>query len=314
MVRRSRHAWELHMNDLSSETRVSVYQDITAKISAAIRDGVGEFCMPWHGSGRSAGIPINAATQARYRGVNILALWVEAAIRGFAFGYWASYRQWKELGAQVRAGERGSAIVFYKTVGSNTEEDDEGESRRFVARASWVFNVAQVDGWIPPRTKTVSSFESIKEVDSFVKAIGAEIRHGTATAQYRRDLDCIELPERECFVGTPTSTSTESYYAVLLHELTHWSGAPHRLDRQFGKRFGDRAYAMEELVAELGAAFLCASLGIAVEPRPDHAAYVASWLEVLDRDHKAIFTAASLAQIAVEYLSEASHPKQTTKN
>ena len=99
-----------------------------------------------------------------------------------------------------------------------------------------------------------------------------------------------------------TSSPTEAYHAVLLHELTHFSGAPHRLNREFGKRFGDRAYAFEELVAELGAAFLCSAFGIVNEPRADHAAYISSWLDILDRDHKAIFTAASMAQVAVEYL------------
>jgi antirestriction protein ArdC len=116
--------------------------------------------------------------------------------------------------------------------------------------------------------------------------------------------DIIEMPNRERFIGSASSTSTESYYAVLLHELTHWSGASHRLNREFGKRFGDHAYAMEELVAELGAAFLCAALGIANEPRQDHAAYMTSWLEVLNRDHKAVFTAASHAQKAVEWLAQ----------
>ncbi len=117
------------------------------------------------------------------------------------------------------------------------------------------------------------------------------------------------MPKPEQFVGTPTSSPTEAYYAVLLHELTHWTGAPHRLNREFGVRFGDRAYAFEELIAELGAAFLCSALRIVNEPRADHAAYISNWLEILDRDPKAIFTAAGQAQKAVEYLTEltASH-------
>lgn len=110
------------------------------------------------------------------------------------------------------------------------------------------------------------------------------------------------MPDRYRFIDTKSGTATEAWYATLLHELTHWAGASHRLDRQFGERFGDDAYAMEELVAELGAAFLCGDLGITAEPRADHAAYIDSWLRILKGDRKAIFTAASAANKAAEYL------------
>ena len=111
------------------------------------------------------------------------------------------------------------------------------------------------------------------------------------------------MPDRHRFIGTETSTATEGWYSTLLHELTHWTGASHRMDRTFGKRFGDDAYAMEEMVAELGAAFLCGDLGITAEPRPDHAAYIENWLRILKADRKAIFTAASAANKAAEYLA-----------
>ena len=140
------------------------------------------------------------------------------------------------------------------------------------------------------------------ELEVFIEATKATISHGGVRARYRPDLDCIEMPDRHRFKDSATSTATENYYAVLLHELTHWSGAEHRLKREFGKRFGNRAYAFEELVAELGAAFLCSRLRIGNEPRPDHASYVSSWLKILGNDRKAIFTAANRAQQAVEYL------------
>ncbi|HEY1613096.1 MAG TPA: zincin-like metallopeptidase domain-containing protein [Rhizomicrobium sp.] len=141
-------------------------------------------------------------------------------------------------------------------------------------------------------------------LEAFASATDAVIRHGGAVAQYCCSEDIIEMPDQNRFHGSKTSTPTETYYSTLLHELTHWSGAPHRLDRQFGDRFGGKEHAFEELIAELGAAFLCSSLGITNEPRPDHAAYVAHWLEILDHDHRAVFTAASKAQEAVRYLAQ----------
>jgi antirestriction protein ArdC len=288
-----------------SESKSDVFTSITAKIVAAIEAGAGEFAMPWHGSILSPAFPVNAATDKPYRGVNILALWAEATFKRYISGYWASYRQWQQLGAQVRKGEHGSLIVFYKKVEQEQlalKQEDEGGLPRFVARASHVFNAGQVDGWQAPIPKLKSEVQISKEIAAFIEATGADIRHGVHMARYCRDLDCIEMPNPEMFIGTSTSSPTEAYHAVLLHELTHWSGAEHRLNREFGKRFGDHAYAFEELVAELGAAFLCSAFRITNEPRPDHAAYVSSWLDILNRDTKAVFTAASRAQEAVEYL------------
>jgi antirestriction protein ArdC len=294
------------MNDpVLSKSKFNVYEAVTRKIADAIRQGAGTFTMPWHAAGPGMGIPTNAITEAPYRGVNILSLWVEALTKGYNSCLWASYRQWQERDAQVRNGEHGATIVFFKEVEATEADTDDGNvAPRLVARAFKVFNAAQVDGWTPPHPAHVSDVSPVKEADAFVQATKAEIQHGGAVARYRRIEDCIELPDRQRFMGSATSTSTETYYATLLHELTHWSGASHRLDRQFGKRFGDSAYAVEELVAELGAAFLCAALGIANEPRQDHAAYLTVWLAVLKSDSRAIFTAAGQAQKAVEYLAQ----------
>ncbi len=306
MVRCSRHAWEKAMREsVLSESKFNVYQAITEKIVAAIEAGVGTCTMPWHGSIVPPAFPMNAATDKPYRGVNVVALWIEAHVRRYISGYWASYRQWKTLGAQVRKGERGALVVFYKPLEQDDAEDeaDVGNQRqRFVARASYVFNSEQVENWQPPEPVVKSQVQINAEVAAFVEAIGADIRHGAPAARYRHDLDCIEMPNPEDFIGTSTSSPLESYHAVLFHELVHLSGAPHRLNREFGKRFGDRAYAFEEIVGELGAAFLCSAFRIANEPRDDHAAYVSSWLTILNRDTRAIFTAASKAQEACEYL------------
>lgn len=289
------------MNSVLS--RPNLYEAITSKIIAAIEAGAGRCDRPWHRPGLE--VPLNAVTTNNYRGINIIALWTQAIDRGYASNLWASYKQWQEIGAQVRRGERGSLIVFYKKLDELPfEEGDESLSKRsYVVRASHVFNAQQVDNFTPPPVERLTKFQADQEAEAFIHAIGAEVRHGFAMACYRRSTDTIEMPDRELFVGTATSSPAQSYYGVLLHELTHWTGAPHRLARDFGKRFGDSAYAMEELVAEIGAAFACSAFGIASEPRPDHAAYVSAWLAVLKQDTKAIFTAARQAQEAFEHLA-----------
>lgn len=240
-------------------------------------------------------------------------MWAQAATRRYITGYWASYQQWRKLGAQVRGGELGSLIIFYKKLESNEPSlTGDEEAPRLVVRSSHVFNAEQVDGWVLSQPKLQSQVETNAKIEAFVQATRADIRHGSVIACYRPKLDYIDMPAPEQFIGTLTSSPTEAYYAVKLHELIHWSGAPYRIDRTFGKRFGDANYAFEELVAELGAAFLCSAFGIVNEPRPDHAAYIANWLTILGQNNRAIFKAASLAQEAVEYLRALvhSHRKQ----
>jgi len=301
MVRRSRHARENAMSAVLS--RSNVYEAVTTQIVAAIEAGAGTCVMPWHAGVVPMQMPKNAVTGMPYHGVNVVALWAAASTRRFITGYWATYKQWQALGANVRKGESGSLIVFYKKLDADPpKQEGDQEEPRFVLRSSHVFNVEQVAGWELPQTKRQSQVETNGQIEAFVQATKAEVRHGAIIACYRRKLDYIDMPRPEQFIGTPTSSPTEAYYAVLLHELTHWTGADHRIGRTFGNRFGDADYAFEELIAELGAAFLCSALGIVNEPRPDHAAYIASWLTILGKDNRAIFKAASLAQEAVEYL------------
>jgi len=309
--------------------RLDVHRAITDKIVAAIEAGAGAFQMPWHRPGLVFTIPKNAATQQPYRGSNVLSLWIDAEEKKFEHQVWATYRQWQEAGAQVRGGEKGSLIVKYgewtrktdavavssTTPTSDVESDIDGTKRMF-AKAAWVFNIDQVDAdaalraqVLPSAPARIDLTERLAHVDAFVAAIGVEVRDGGQRAFYRhRDSkgegDFIQMPPRDLFMGTPTSTPTEAYYSTLLHEEIHASGAEHRLNRQHGQRFGDHAYAFEELVAELGAAFLCAELEITNTPRPDHAQYLAGWLEVLKGDTKAIFSAASFATRAVAWLAD----------
>lgn len=283
---------------------MSIYETVTAQIVAAIEDGVGRCIMPWQGVSAPVAMPVNALTEMPYHGVNVVALWAQAATRLYPAGYWASYEQWRKLGAQVRKGERGSLVIFYKKLDQEEEpEAEDGEAPRFVLRRSHVFNFAQVDGWeLPDIATSASPVIPNEQIAAFVEATRADIRHGGYEARYRIKEDYIAMPAKECFKGSPTRSATEAYYAVPMHELTHWTGASHRLDRMKAKRFNERDYAFEELVAELGAAFLCSAFRLVNEPRPDHAAYISHWLKLLSRDNRAIFAAAALAQQAVEFL------------
>ena len=279
----------------------NLYQTVTDKIVSAIEAGAGDWQMPWIGF--KAGLPHNATTDAEYHGVNVLMLWAEAAFSGYDTNQWASYKQWQSRGVQVRKGEKGTLIVY---AGSTIIQDETGEDEarqvRFL-KCSHVFNASQVDGWENPEIVYPDLAERIEGAEQFVSATGAIRQHGGDRAFYSPSCDVIRLPYAKAFKDTELSTATENYYAVLLHEMTHWTGGKKRCDRQFGKRFGDQAYAAEELVAELGSAFLCAQLGITNEPRPDHAQYLAHWLEIMKGDKRAIFTAASAATKAAEYLN-----------
>lgn len=287
--------------------RNDVYEQVTNQIIDCIEQGAGEWQMPWHKSGSGLNRPTNIDTNNDYRGINVISLWASAQVRGFSSGTWGTYRQWQNKGCQVRKGEKSSLVIFYKEFEVEDADAAPGETTfetRRVARASYVFNVDQVDGYEPPeRPAQLNPVVQCHKAEQFLNATGADIRHGGQRAFYRRTDDFIQMPDKTRFQGSVTSTVTESYYATLLHELTHWTGAKNRCDRQFGKRFGDQAYAVEELVAELGAAFLCADLGITNEPRADHAAYIATWLDVLKADKKAIFAAASQAARATDFLA-----------
>ena len=293
------------------EQRFDIHQHITNQIVAAIEAGAGEFRLPWHRSAGSIRRPANVASKKAYQGVNILTLWAAGDEAGYQAGLWGTYNQWVQAGAQVKKGEKASYIVFYKEIsvaaGSNEKgegsEDDNGT--RLFARATPVFAAEQVEGYAPPALPEPqgSPVEPIEAAEAFVAATGATIHHGGTRAFYRRTTDEIHLPPRDAFLGTTTSSAAEAYYSTKLHELTHWTSAATRCNRELGKRFGDDAYAMEELIAELGAAFLCADLGITDAPRADHAQYLDNWLRVLKADKKAIFTAASKASEAVTFLA-----------
>ncbi|MBC9032686.1 DUF1738 domain-containing protein [Sphingomonas sp. JC676] len=275
-----------------------LFQSVTDEIIAAIEAGAGDYTMPWHVG--AAGLPVNAASGRAYSGTNTLLLWAAAPICGYSSSRWATYRQWAELGAQVRKGEKATTVLFWKTLAGDADQalDEAGDARqlRFVARAFRVFNAAQVDGIDDEAPLALNEGNRIERAERFFNQLPAMIWYGSESAFFDQRADMISMPDFTKF------RSAEAFYSVLSHELVHWSGARHRLGRNLKGLFGSEAYAMEELIAEMGAAFLCARLGLSIEPRRDHAPYIDSWLKVLQGDPRAIITAASRAQISVNFL------------
>ena len=304
-----------------AKSRFDIHQAVTDKIIKAIEAGAAgdQWTMPWHRPGTSFALPKNALTDKCYRGINVLSLWIDADEKKYPHPIWATYKQWQVLGAQVGGGEKSSLIVKYgewqpkgdaaqqpATPSSAGENSDDG--KRMYAKAAYVFNIDQVDNYPRPETpELIDTTDRLAHVDQFIQNTKIEIREGGSRAFYCRPLengggDFVQMPPREYFIGTTTSSPTESYYATELHECLHATGSRKRLDRQFGKRFGDNDYAFEELLVEIGAATMCCTLGITSEPRPDHAQYVQHWLTILKGDNRAIFTASAAASKAIDYL------------
>jgi antirestriction protein ArdC len=278
-----------------NQTRISVYDSVTNKIIAQLEAGIAPWIKPWSVASNNSA-DINAISKKEYQGVNRLIL----GMSGYSSPVWASFKQWQDLGGNVKKGEKGTQIVFYSQVTKSEikPNDPNPESSTYaMLKAYYVFNADQVEGVEFDKPEPViSTFNPVPALDERIAKTGAQISHGGGRAFYRPSSDSITIPERSTFL------SESHYYATVLHELTHWSGAEHRLDRTKGKRFADTAYAFEELVAEMGAAFLCADYGIAGELQ--HADYIGNWLTCLKNDNKAIFNAAALAQKAATFINE----------
>lgn len=289
----------------SGAPRADVYDRVTAAIVASLEAGTRPWAKPWQApkDERRPQLPLRANGEA-YRGINILLLWGAALDGGYTSNIWMTFKQATERGGQVRKGEKGSTVVFagrIKKTEANEQGDDEEREIPFL-KGYTVFNVDQIDG-LPRETYEPPAplddgyrVQLVDEAEKFIAGTGAVVRHGGGRAFYAPGSDHIQMPPLQAFIDA------ESYTATKAHELVHWTGHPARLQREFGKRFGDNAYAFEELVAELGSAFLCADLAITPETREDHASYLAHWLTVLKADKRAIFTAASAAQKACDYL------------
>lgn len=277
-----------------------IMEDIVGKLIAAIESGeAGKWQMPWKKLGLG-GLPRNPVSKVTYQGGNIVTLWITGEDKGYATSLWATYDQWESVGAQVRKGEKNTTCLRWV---SKPEERDEAGNLIKKSAGFYVpfrlFNIAQVDN-APAEFVTpveVTEFERIEAADRFFGAVPADIRHGGDQACFVPALDQIRMPNPEQFV------SQEAYYGTLAHELGHWTGHKDRLGREFGKRFGDDAYAAEELVAELSAAFTCATVGIDTVERTDHASYLAHWCSMLKADPGKLWTVASKASAATAHLA-----------
>lgn len=287
--------------------RSDVYERVTATIISQLEAGTRPWLQPWQSTGahRLPPLPLRS-TGERYQGINILLLWSVALEKGYRSRTWMTYKQAMTLGAQVRKGEKAALVVYANSL-TRTDENDQGEDveRQIPYMKGYsVFNVEQIEGlpaelYAPPAPlPELKSFALLEAAERFIANTQAEVRHGGDRAYYSRSSDHIQMPDAGLFSSAETYTSTKA------HELLHWTGHETRQARQFGQRFGDEAYAVEELVAELGAAFLCADLEVAIEPRDDHANYLDHWLSVLRADSRAIFTAASQAQKAADFLHQ----------
>jgi antirestriction protein ArdC len=269
--------------------KVDIYTEVTNRIIEKLEAGCIPWIKPWDTENT---LDKNIKTGREYNGINRIIL----GMSGYQSNVWASFKQWSDLGAKVKLHEHGTRIVFYKPVaGVKVTSEGEEISYNSVFTTSYVFNAEQVEGIeIKPRDIEDKPFLNNVDIDNMVSNTGATIRHSGNSAYYKRDDDFINMPVKSDF------NSEANYYATLLHELTHWSGAKHRLDRTKGKRFGDVAYAFEELIAELGSAFLCEKYAVKGDIR--HEGYIQSWLQALKNDNKMIFKASAYAQKSTDYL------------
>jgi antirestriction protein ArdC len=288
----------------ASGNRSAFYDDITSKIIAELEDGRVPWVQPWGTPSAKAqlAMPKNASTDRTYSGINVLILWGAVIEQGYAGQSWLTFRQALALGGNVRKGERGITVVyadrFVPEHAKRSAAASGGEARAipFLKRFT-VFNTDQCDG-LPAEIATVApppppgSIEP--RVEALIKATGIDVRIGGNRAFYAPAQDYVQVPPPAAFF------EPINWHRTALHELGHASGHASRLNRDLSGSFGSRKYAFEELVAEMNAAFCCASLGIA--PTVRHADYIGSWLEVLREDNRAIVRAASLASKAADYL------------
>ncbi len=294
----------------SPTTQTDIYARITGKIIADLENGNLTWRKPWN-SERIAGQVMRPLrwNNIPYSGINTLVLWGTAAEQGFTAPYWMTFKQATELKANVRKGEKGTQVVYADKF-TKEEETPNGETKTNqipFLKCYVVFNASQIDGlsdafYKMPEPTTINPQQRNQELENFFALTKADIYTGSK-ASYTQATDKIQMPPFESF------ESAASYYAILAHELTHWTKHPKRLDRDLGRKtYGDEGYAKEELVAELGACFLAADLGFEPLPEEKHAAYMQSWLKVLKDDKRFIFSAASHAQKAVEYIQKLTGP------
>lgn len=276
----------------------TVYQSVTNCIIEQLEKGALPWVKPWKADSTA---DKNIGTQKPYQGINRLILGIESMVSGYDVPVWGTYKQWQALGANVRKGEKGTQIVFFSPVVKENKQTGETEAYNCL-KAYWVFNARQVDGIeIQAPSADNAPFNAIDHAEALLADSGAVINHGGDAAFYVPSADKIQLPHKSAF------DNESSYYATAFHELTHWTGHETRCNRNLKGKFGNSQYAFEELIAEMGAAFLCAENRIQGELR--HAGYIGNWLQVMRDDSRAVFKAAALAQKAVDHINGLQYAK-----
>jgi antirestriction protein ArdC len=279
-----------------------LYAKVTADVIRHMEEGAGEWQMPWKGLKHAA---ISASSGKPYRGINFWILGIEQQDRGYRSHEWGTFKHWLGLGTDeapvcVRKGEKGTHIFLWKESPPSAKQlaRDPSIKKSVFATAFSVFNRDQVDGLPPiPPDPDIPQHERWAEAERYFETVGASVRDGNGRAFYASVRDFIGMPPLDTFYDR------DHYYTTLAHEHVHWTGHKDRLNREFGTRFGDEAYAFEELVAEMGAAYWGAQMGLDLAIRRDHASYLSHWLNILRADNKAIVTAASRAQAAIDHLN-----------
>jgi antirestriction protein ArdC len=276
-----------------------LYAEVSARIVAELEKGAPPWVKPWSAT-PGANTPCNAVSNRPYSGCNVVLLWMAQAA-GYRTPRFLTFRQALELGGNVRKGERGTKVYFVKQLQVRDKRADESVSARLIPmmREYTVFNVDQcenlpdnINAGKPVRVRNPDTRDEL--ADTFLQSTGADIREGYGEAYYVPSRDFISMPAFAGFKGA------DHFYNVTFHELTHWTGYKSRLDRDLKSRFGSQRYAAEELIAELGAAFLCAEFSFDGDIRS--AGYIASWIELLKADKRAFFTACGHASNAANYL------------
>ena len=293
----------------NKEIREEYFSKIRSKLIAELEscNDTGRCVLPWNKVGMELSMPYNPARKSYYKGMNVLNLWMTTMSMGFTHNVWATYAQWKKLGATVNKGEKSVAQVYFWKffeVEETNEATGEVETKKIpYMQLSSVFNADQVSGYEVPVKAVVDLNEVVEqvveqpEIEEIIRNTEAKIVHGGDMACYIPSKDYIRMPNKNQF------HSMGQYYHVAFHELAHWTGHESRLDRDFSGRFGTESYATEELVAELSAAFTSAVAGVhGAETRDDHVKYIASWIKVLKNDVGAIYAVSKAAQDATNMI------------
>ena len=280
-----------------------IHEEVTGKMIEMLEQGIVPWRKPWE-SDVGYQMPVNTTTGNQYHGINVALLWMAAEEKGYKSDEWATLKQFNKVGKSVAPHEKGTMIVKYDTFNKKRPDEDEFDVIPYL-KSYYVFNVAQLKGYDPEKEQKIVKplVERLHNVEDFIANTGAEIHEdGGNKAFYNIHTDSIHLPARSAFTGSNTQTPQEAFYSTELHELTHWTGHETRCNRNFKERYDVGWYVREEIVAEMGSAFLCAELNITDGPQPENANYIGSWLEVFKEDSKTILTVAGCASKATEYL------------